>query len=131
LGKIDGAGNSSSMLNYAFIDKKPLNGYSYYRLKQVDFDGNFKYSQIEEVFNDGSGTLIYPNPSDGQIYISKSDLELFDVYLTNSLCLIIEVSSYSENGLLMMVLNHLPNGIYFVLLVRNGVVESNRFVLSH
>ena len=43
LGYVDGAGNSNSMLNYEFIDNMPVNGVSYYRLKQTDYDGKFEY----------------------------------------------------------------------------------------
>jgi hypothetical protein len=42
--KVKGAGNSMETLNYKLVDKKPYNGINYYRLKQVDFNGQFKYS---------------------------------------------------------------------------------------
>lgn len=45
----DGAGNSTSVLNYSIIDNEQLNGISYYRLKQTDFDGQFKYSSTVAV----------------------------------------------------------------------------------
>ncbi|MEP6712858.1 MAG: T9SS type A sorting domain-containing protein [Ferruginibacter sp.] len=37
-------GNSNGQRNYNSYDAKPLGGYNYYRIKQVDTDGNFKYS---------------------------------------------------------------------------------------
>jgi len=40
---ISGAGNSNSILTYHFADENPINGTSYYRLKQTDFDGKFEY----------------------------------------------------------------------------------------
>ncbi len=42
---IDGAGNSNSITNYNYIDVNPYQT-TYYRLKQTDFDGNYKYSEI-------------------------------------------------------------------------------------
>lgn len=45
----DGAGNSTQTLFYSTVDDAPLNGISYYRLKQTDFDGNFSYSNIVSV----------------------------------------------------------------------------------
>jgi hypothetical protein len=61
-----GAGYSSQVLNYADIDYTPLNGVSYYRLKQTDYDGQFTYSNI--IFTSctdvGNGTLVvFPNPA--------------------------------------------------------------------
>ncbi|HEY1038492.1 MAG TPA: hypothetical protein VGF30_03760, partial [Bacteroidia bacterium] len=47
IARIDGAGNSNTLINYKYIDENPIQGNNYYRLKQVDFDGNFHYSPIE------------------------------------------------------------------------------------
>lgn len=43
LGYVDGAGNSNRPLSYSFTDNMPLEGISYYRLKQTDFDGQYEY----------------------------------------------------------------------------------------
>ncbi|MFN4123886.1 MAG: T9SS type A sorting domain-containing protein [Flavobacteriales bacterium] len=50
-----GAGNSNIVLVYQDVDYQPLQGISYYRLKQTDFDGSFSYSQIVPVFFGSSG----------------------------------------------------------------------------
>jgi hypothetical protein len=44
-----GAGNSNSTLNYSAIDNQPFSGYTYYRLKQTDYNGNYTYSDIVSV----------------------------------------------------------------------------------
>ncbi len=49
INQTDGAGNSSSVLNYSTTDYTPLSGVSYYRLRQTDFDGNEEFSQIVSV----------------------------------------------------------------------------------
>lgn len=62
----DGAGNSSQVLTYAAIDENPLNGVSYYRLKQTDFDGAFEYSKIISISmgkQTNSVYTVYPNPA--------------------------------------------------------------------
>ncbi len=46
-----GAGNSTINLYYNAVDESPLNGYSYYRLKQTDYDGQYTYSDIATVKN--------------------------------------------------------------------------------
>lgn len=43
LGYVDGAGNSNRPLSYSFTDSRPLDGISYYRLKQTDYDGQYEY----------------------------------------------------------------------------------------
>ena len=43
LGIIDGVGNSDYKISYHLIDYFPIEGTNYYRLKQVDYDGNYAY----------------------------------------------------------------------------------------
>jgi hypothetical protein len=45
IGNISAAGNSDNPLHYQFTDSDPLDGVSYYRLRQVDKDGQFGYSK--------------------------------------------------------------------------------------
>ncbi|MFN8166660.1 MAG: T9SS type A sorting domain-containing protein [Bacteroidia bacterium] len=69
IGVVPGALNSTRSQHYSFIDHSPLPGTSYYRLKQTDYDGKFKYSDIDAVtITDQLGAGLYdafPNPSDG------------------------------------------------------------------
>jgi hypothetical protein len=66
--EVDGAGNSSSVINYFDKDYDPYPGISYYRLRQVDFDGTRSYSDIvpvELLANGETGIVVYPNPTNG------------------------------------------------------------------
>lgn len=49
IGTINGAGTSSRPREYQFEDSDPISGIVYYRLKQVDFNGDFKYSKIVSI----------------------------------------------------------------------------------
>jgi len=49
IGFIDGHGNSNSPKSYEFVDESVMNGKQYYRLKQIDNDGSFEYSDVVEV----------------------------------------------------------------------------------
>ncbi|WP_208503970.1 hypothetical protein [Roseivirga sp. E12] len=62
---LDGAGNSSDLLYYSFVDANPVNGISFYRLKQTDFSGEFDYSEIRSVKVERQFQATfnaYPNP---------------------------------------------------------------------
>lgn len=86
LGRVEGQGNSRLMTNYLYNDLSPLKGTSYYRLKQVDFDGSFHYSGIRSVAlrSDLRPNLkVYPNPTKGECVLEAeieefSELKVFD-----------------------------------------------------
>jgi len=63
-GNVAAAGNSSSARDYTYTDSKTIAGNTYYRLKEVDKDGKFKYSQVVLVSgnNRNTGVQMYPNP---------------------------------------------------------------------
>jgi hypothetical protein len=67
IGKEFGAGNSESLRYYSATDRFPFEGKSYYRLKQVDFDGTTTYFDVKMVenndgFTDQYGLSVFPNP---------------------------------------------------------------------
>jgi hypothetical protein len=66
---IDGAGNSTYKRNYSYLDRSPLSGLSYYRLKQTDFDGQSSYSDIVPVKFSGNGFVVFPNPANNKVTI--------------------------------------------------------------
>lgn len=43
---LPGAGNSNELKEYSYLDVSPKVGLNYYRLKQIDYNGNFEYSSI-------------------------------------------------------------------------------------
>ncbi len=73
---VDGAGNATSIKNYEYFDANPLNGLNYYRLKQVDFNGDFFYSTIISIDNsvlENSFVQVFPNPSNDIVNIITSN----------------------------------------------------------
>ncbi|MEO8146503.1 MAG: T9SS type A sorting domain-containing protein [Bacteroidia bacterium] len=77
IGKVDGAGNSNSVLDYSYTDLNPYHGVSYYRLKQTDFNGTISYSKIESVLitDEEIKYAVFPNPTQGNIFIKFSTEE--------------------------------------------------------
>ena len=55
---VTGAGNTSSVSKYQFLDKSYREILNYYRLKQVDFNGEFRYSQLVSVDNRSNKTIV-------------------------------------------------------------------------
>ena len=124
-----GAGNSTSVLNYSLYDESPLKGYSYYRLKQTDYDGKYSYSNIVKVKNGklvmNSDLDIYsisPNPFSERFtvrYTIQQDSEV-DFMLVNSAGKILASQRlYATKGFNDFdheINGRLETGIYFVVL---------------
>jgi fibronectin-binding autotransporter adhesin len=67
---VDGAGNSSQMIDYSALDNTPFDGRTYYRLRQTDFDGRVTYSPviiIENHLDEISLNNIHPNPTNNAL----------------------------------------------------------------
>ena len=65
IASVDGGGNTSQLKEYSHTDSSPLEGTSYYRLKQTDFDGTSSLSRIVPVkFNadENMEFSVFPNP---------------------------------------------------------------------
>lgn len=73
IGEVKGNGTSQKLNTYNFKDYSPTSGVNYYRLKQLDFNGDFEYSDIKSVSFDFEASVfsIYPNPVSEVINFSK------------------------------------------------------------
>lgn len=71
LHELKAVGNSSVQNHYSIIDANPFERVTYYRLRQIDFDGSIKYSNAIAIVNSnwtGFAVLnLFPNPSDGLV----------------------------------------------------------------
>ena len=74
---VAGRGNSTVRQDYATVDPSPYPGLNYYRLKQVDQDGNSQYSKIVTVnmaIANGASLSVYPNPAVHEIQLTLVSL---------------------------------------------------------
>ncbi len=77
LGFVDGGGDSDELLRYEFVDQSPHIGVNYYRLKQVDYDGLYDYSDIRSVsFSRAGKVFLSPNPASEMLNIEVSEFWL-------------------------------------------------------
>ncbi len=79
IGDVTAAGNSTTEINYLFYDDDPVPGINYYRLKMVDLDETFEYSNTIAIRVDADGIptfVVYPNPASE--YLSFSIASLMD-----------------------------------------------------
>lgn len=113
---VPGAGNSRSKLSYAEIDKKPFEGRSYYRLKQTDYDGQFKYSKIATVnINDKWEYSVNPNPTKNSVLFSAGEeLEKERIEIRDILGRLVGAEISEMGNSVQIDLQELDNGLYFL-----------------
>jgi hypothetical protein len=131
----EAAGNSSTETKYQAIDLHPAAGKNFYRLKMIDVNGNFTYSDVSYVFlkalkNDQ--LFIYPNPVKDRLQIVLTDAgSLFSAAVTNSA----GQKVYSCNGTVTTIntdicknIGKIKPGIYFISLVNDAMNYRGRFL---
>lgn len=115
---IEGAENSTTLLTYSVLDKKPYLGTSYYRLKQIDIDGQFSYSPVRSISLKApqkTKVLVYPNPATEIVNIrgvALKDLEVYDV-LGQNVTRLVSKSLMDDNTVLIDI-SSLNSGIYYI-----------------
>ena len=72
IGRVTAMGTSMETHNYSLTDKNPATGLNYYRLKQVDKDGQFTNSKIISVVFDRNVLSFYPNPATKTLFFNKA-----------------------------------------------------------
>ncbi len=119
---IDGAGNSTEMEYYNYADNQVENKISYYRLKQVDYDGNFQYSNIisNSCFNlDRAEIILYPNPCNEilNITIENWTSESIKFEITNTVGQIIysgKIENTADYNLTQINTDIFNTGLFFI-----------------
>jgi len=127
LGRITSAGNSTSNIQYQFMDSNPNSGLNYYRLKQFDQDGSAKYSNTIAVFYQDQKTKIYPSITRDIIYLeSVKNLAQVSIYDTNGQK-IKEINSI-ESTITQINVKDLISGVYLLVLKSELRPETFRFI---
>ncbi len=114
LGSIHGAGTSFDEIQYSFLDRKQSHGTIYYRLRQIDFDGQFELSKVISLELTKNEITVYPNPSIGYVNIDyplggRGYIKIYDLG-----GLLVLQTSIDDVTRIEIDATHLPSGIYTV-----------------
>lgn len=127
-----GAGNSASLQYYSLVDTNPVNGLSYYRLKQTDFDGAFDYSDIKSVFfREELDLTLYPNPANSAFELRGKHLDESVIKIVDALGQTVVIDPSIHDGFISFETNELRNGIYFVEITYKVERQVLKLVIQH
>ncbi|MFK8009733.1 MAG: lamin tail domain-containing protein, partial [Saprospiraceae bacterium] len=134
IGKINAIGNSNQIRRYEFVENNPSQ-ISYYRLKQVDLDNTFEYSEILYLSRviEKTNLSLSPNPANKYIYL--------DIEIPNEEQ--VEITIYSMTGQLIfrnkmelgkgkhykeINLQRFEQGVYFIEMKNKNQLIRKKFV---
>jgi len=138
-GYVPGKGNSLSNQNYSFSQKNQNSGKYSYRLKQIDYNGNFEYFYLKDYVNIGIPVKFdlsqnYPNPfnpvtkinydlsRDSKVTIKIYDISGREVYTLINESLAAGYYTAEFNA------SNLSSGVYFYQIIAQG--SKDRFVMN-
>lgn len=130
IGRVTGAGNSNELRTYDFNDTAPLEGTSYYRLVQVDVDGQsqtFEPAAVNCYVNANVSMLLYPNPATDEAMLDmyadreypEGNIRITDVSGRRVKEISVNIAA-GQNKFALSGLNALHAGIYYVQISGNG-----------
>ena len=139
IGFVEGTGTTTELKYYSYVDENVSKGTYFYRLKQIDFDGSFEYSNILEVEVSIPSEFFlsqnYPNPFNPTTtidYSIKNDglvsLKIYDV-LGNEIASLVDKNQIAGNYSVQFDASHLPSGIYIYKLISGQFSTSKKLIL--
>ena len=139
IGFVESMGNSNTLVEYSYTDETPHSSpVVKYRLKMIDFDGSFSYSDIVEVHTSPLNFELaqnYPNPFNPSTKISwqspvdsRQTLKVYDV-LGNEITTLVDEYRAAGRHEINFDASNLSSGVYIYRFMMEGYSETKKMVL--
>jgi photosystem II stability/assembly factor-like uncharacterized protein len=139
IGFVKGEGTTTNQKEYSYKDKDLVDGKYFYRLKQVDYNGSYEYSDVIEVdvrsLNEYALEQNYPNPFNptttiGYVLKEKTTAKLILLNAIGEQVAIL-VNEEQEKGFHKIDYNAstLSSGVYFYRLQAGDIVQTRKMIL--
>ena len=129
IGTVKGNGTSLTAQSYDFIHSNPAAGLNYYRLRQVDYDGMYEFSEIIAVINRQKeiAVKVYPNPALEKLVVQgDKDMTGMKLVITNMAGQVVIEKTLGSHRMELPVAS-LRNGTYVYQIINaQGLIEISR-----
>lgn len=129
LTQLNAAGNGVAVKSYAASDNSPFEGYNWYRLKMVDKDGQYAYSNILKIaFSNPKQVLLYPNPARDKTTLLFNAIKAggYSIQLTDisgKVLLTIKGFAVAGENKVKLDVNKYAKGIYIINFITEGTAK--------
>ena len=128
IGAMKAAGTSTSINTYDFPDGQP-DAISYYRLKEIDIDGTFRYSTVIKILKGKMDYSIYPTATNKSVTIkSNTGTRIDNVRVFNSSGREVSIKAINGANFMQYDLSGLQAGIYYFDIYCNDLHATERVV---
>lgn len=115
IGSIQGAGNSTQIVNYQYIDTNANSNSMYYQLKQVDFDGRFELSDFIHIsINHKDSYYLLPNIVERGSNIKVLGRDINNIHIYNYAGILIKEIQLTSTEQHILSTNNLQSGMYII-----------------
>jgi hypothetical protein len=139
--RVEGKGTTNQQSTYKVIDQDPSNGRNYYRLKQVDFNGDFSYADnIVVLYNEVSDFPyldfnVYPNPTDYtdinlKFFSNHPEVEANIIIYDMQGKVVFKGSSTLFDDVAISLPNVIAQGIYLVEVSQGKIKRAHRLMIK-
>lgn len=137
IGVVKGQGSSMVNTHYQYLHLYPVNGNNYYRLKQIDFNGAYEYSQIINIPLRSTATYklnVFPNPANSEVTITMfaNTYSTVEVYIVNVFGqkVFADMQCTEEGNIIHKLdMTGYAAGAYTIEVVINGERSSHKIIL--
>lgn len=127
---VKGNNHTNGIVKYTEMDKNPFSGTNYYRLKQIDYNGDFTLSAVRSVLlNTPAELTAYPNPANQFLTINRG--ENATINLINELGQIVLADQEISKDNTIFNLSNLNPGIYFVRIQEEDEIVTKKIIVNH
>ena len=121
---VDGSGNSTNNRSYKVNDHQYLEGVSYYRLLQTDFNGVQEYMAIDAIkIEDNIKLKVYPNPSENIVNVRGKFTNTSNMILYNSFQQVVNLKIQLTDNQALFNVSDLGKGVYFLHVISKNKVD--------
>jgi hypothetical protein len=138
IGRKEGSGNSNTVISYNYTDRTIANGtrVAFYRLLQVDYNGDSVHSKIKRVDFDAAlvddNIIIYPNPFSGKVYVDLGEFDFqsddASITVTDLNGRVVFETAIIKSSLVELNMSDLLSGAYLISVSKNGFVSRNKII---
>ena len=129
----DGIGNSSVVNTYDFIHKDLTIGTHYYRLQQMDYNGDFEYSNVvtATLRNNGGFISLFPNPT-----VDKVNIQVGTPFSKNAFFQLLNIQGQlvrtynlpEDAHSFDLEMSDFPNGVYYIQLRLDNEITTHKII---